>query len=397
MTQNAGTASFNRLFGGGALQRPAHDVPNLRAHRAINLDARAGRDEVRGVVEGGAKSAGSSGSPPKLSRGLDKRLGAARRFGFRAGQAGSGGFDARQRAIVKLHFFGHGGGGAAALGAHARYVARDAARGPDGERTVDVDAPSRDGDTEARTRAHAAYLEREKGSPFYDALENQVDGAARAAVWAREDKRHFRIILAAERGEDLKDLRAYTRKVMARAEAALGTRLDWVAVDHYDTDNAHTHIILRGRRGDGRVLIIPRDFVQHGFRNAARDVATDRLGERTRADERLALMRETRAHRPTRLDALLAPQIDAEGRLRIADIRAQSPDLQRALKARARELERLGMAGQVRRNVLIFRSTWRAELSAMEMHLDVRKQIMRARTPERLNLPKTPRRGMLGR
>ena len=31
---------------------------------------------------------------------------------------------------------------------------------------------------------------------------------------------------------DLEDLRAFTRDLMARAERDLGTRLDWVAVDH---------------------------------------------------------------------------------------------------------------------------------------------------------------------
>ncbi len=58
-----------------------------------------------------------------------------------------------------------------------------------------------------------------------------MDGAARAADWAARDKRHFRIILAPERGELIADLPAFTREVMARAEAQLGTKLQWIAVD----------------------------------------------------------------------------------------------------------------------------------------------------------------------
>ena len=82
-------------------------------------------DELRGKI--GAAS-GNAPAPARLSRGLDKRLGGARRFGFRVGSAGrSHAFDARQRAIVKIHYFGHGGGGGAALKAHARYVARETA------------------------------------------------------------------------------------------------------------------------------------------------------------------------------------------------------------------------------------------------------------------------------
>ncbi len=43
------------------------------------------------------------------------------------------------------------------------------------------------------------------------------------------------------------DLRTYTRHLMQRMEADLGTRLDWVAVDHWNTDNPHTHVVLRGK------------------------------------------------------------------------------------------------------------------------------------------------------
>ena len=153
-----------------------------------------------------------------------------------------------------------------------------------------------------------------------------------------------------------------------------------------------THIVLRGRRADGRALVIPRDFVQHGFREAARDAATDRLGLRTRADERLALSREVRAHRPTRLDALLARHIEPNGEVRIARIAAPNGDgaLTNAMKARARELQRLGLASAPRRNVLSFQSDWRARLTAMELHLDIRKRIVLERTLQQ----RTPDKGL---
>jgi hypothetical protein len=67
----------------------------------------------------------------------------------------------------------------------------------------------------------------------------------------------------------------------------------------------------------------------------------------------------------------------------------RDPALANALKARARELVRLGLASETRRNVFRFRETWRAQLAAMELHLDVRKQVMRqralqSRTPSKL-------------
>ncbi|MBL8552234.1 MAG: relaxase/mobilization nuclease domain-containing protein [Hyphomonadaceae bacterium] len=373
-------ATFNRFLRGGALTRPVASEPDLRPHRVMRLDAAPDDDDLRGRVQRARKSGGAGA---KLSNRLDSRLGAARRFGFRAREGlEQGAFDMRQRAVVKIHYFGHGGGGAAALKAHVRYVARDAAARDAGLDPAGLQQRERAAEA-ARAEAHAAYLSRDGArAVFYDAAASQVDGARRAAAWAQSDRRHFRIILAPEKGAELGDLKPFVRDVMARAERALNARLEWIAVDHWDTDNPHTHIILRGRRGDGRPLIVPADFVKHGFRNLARDAATDRLGERTRTDDRLALERECRAQRPTRLDALIARQLEPDGSVRLADLRApdRDPVMDNALKRRARELQRLGLASETRRNVLRFRADWRDRLAAMEVHLDIRKQIVRART-----------------
>ncbi|MFT3727885.1 MAG: hypothetical protein QM759_08695 [Terricaulis sp.] len=275
---------------------------------------------------------------------------------------------------MKVHYFGHGGGGGgAALRAHARYVAREAAALDPG-----------DGNLADEPKSHAAYLNRGGRARFYDGASDDVDGAGLAAAWARSDQRHFRIILAPEGGAELGDLRAYTREVMARAAAALDAPITWVAVDHWDTDNPHTHIILRGRAASGRNLILPRDFVKAGMRELARDIATERLGARTPDDARRALQREARAHRLTRLDALLAQRLDDDGRLRLSGVRSSNgADVENALKTRARELQRLGLAHEVRRNVLHFTDDWRDRLRAMEAHLDIRKRLVNERASQR--------------
>lgn len=349
----------------------------LRIARPIDAESLVGRHEGRG----------RSGGESTLSSQLQKRIGSSRKAAKGFGKAGKFKFDPRQRAIVKIHYFGHGGGGAPALGAHARYVARDAAaRAPSAPPLPGDEAHAADpNQSEAKAKAHARYLERGAGPPvFYDALSDSLDGGARAAEWAREDRRHFRIILSAENGSRLGDLKSYTREVMRRAETALGTQLTWIAVDHWDTDNPHTHIILRGRHEDGRDLVIPRAYVSHGFRSAAQDVATERLGPRGREDARLALDRETRAHRPSRLDRMIEVQLDARGRVRAAHLQApdRSPELSDALKARAHELKRLGLATEVGRNIFQFEPGWRDGLKAMELHLDIRKALVRARTQD---------------
>ena len=348
---------------------------SLGVTRALNADMLEGKRDGRAKSSAGATRAG-------YGKKLASLIGSSRKIAKSTSSQGAhGGFDPRQRAIVKIHYFSHAGGGGAALRAHARYVARDAAA----RASKPADTPEAEPSTpeaESKARAHTRYLEREgAGSVFYDAAVDAVDGGERAASWARSDRRHFRLILAPENGTKLGDLKAYTREVMRRAELALGSRLEWVAVDHWDTDNPHTHIILRGVRDDGRDLIIPREFVQHGFRSVARDVATERLGNRTREDDRLALHREVRAHRPTRLDHWIADQLDKDGHVRIADLRAPNgdPAATDAIKGRAHELRRLGLATEVRRNVLQFAPNWRDGLKALELHLDIRKALMQSR------------------
>jgi type IV secretory pathway VirD2 relaxase len=353
--------SFNQLFGGGALQRDGLAQPKLSPRRLFDRRTVEDANELRGKVQ---SARGAPNAPARFSKGLDQRLGNARRVGFRKPAKPTAGFDLRQRAVVKVHYFTHAGGGGAALGAHTRYVAREAAA---------LDAPA--------IAASRSAENADKRNVFYSADLDRVDGAALTGEWAMKDRRHFRIILAAEMGADLKDLKAYTREVMARADAALGARLSWVAVDHWDTDNPHTHIILRGRTADGRALFLPKDFIKQGFRDIAREVATERLGVRTRDKERVALAREARAHRPSRLDAHLERRLDAEGRLRIAGLSSPGgdPSLTAALKLRAKELARLGLAQTTVRNVLHFESDWRDRLKAMEIHLDIRKRVVAQR------------------
>ena len=375
---------------------------------------RKDKDEVRGKIGGARSGGGSSASANTLSRLIDKRTPLRRHFG--AGGDGHGpqpslSFDQRQRAVVKVHYFNHAGGGGAALKAHARYVARDAAArdGPpegvaNNERAQDGrDTPEHD--AQARAKAHAAYLARDSAasSVFYDARADGVDGTARAEAWALSDRRHFRIILSPEEGAKLHDLPSYTREVMARAEAVLGTKLAWVAVDHHDTDNPHTHIIVRGRRSNGQDLVLPKDFVKFGFRGLTRDVATEWLGPRTAADERLALEREVIRHAPTRLDRMIAAQLPEDLTVRLSRLQAPDgdPTMTQALKGRARELERMGLAWEVKRNTLAFEPNWRDQLKAMELHLDVRKRVVQERTlrkqAELERVAKQLGRGLLGR
>ena len=348
----------------------------MRGQRQLS---RSDRELLEGEIGRGRRSGQGAGSGAKAPSVRQDRADEAGRQG---GGPGTGRApDLRQQAMIKIHYFNHAGGGGGALAAHARYVARDAARPEDREVGI-AEEPvfERREEAQSEARAHADYLARgeQERRAFYDREHESVDGGARAAEWAKSDKRHFRLILSAERGDEIGDLPAYTREVMARAEVQLGTRLSWVAADHHDTGHSHTHIILRGRRANGQDLVIPKDFIRHGFRNIARDVATEWLGARTRDQAREALDREVMRHAPTRLDRMIADQLPEEGSVRVSRLSSPNGDraVTRALRARARELAGMRLAAETKRGVLAFEPDWQGRLKAMELHLDIRKRLL---------------------
>lgn len=164
------------------------------------------------------------------------------------------------------------------------------------------------------TQTHLRYIERdgvsrdgERGQAYGPATD-EADLAA-FEERGRGDRHQFRFIMAPEDADLMDELRPYTRELMTRMEADLGTRLDWVAVDHWDTDNPHTHIVLRGKDQMGKDLVIARDYIAHGMRQRASELATEWLGPRTELEIRHSLAREVDQERWTGLDRQLQQEL----------------------------------------------------------------------------------------
>lgn len=325
------------------------------------------REPKEDLLRGRILRARTSGGGGAARLSLGKQLGAAlagKKVGRGAGPGrGSRPFavDGRQRVVAKVSFrshFARGGAGGGNLAAHASYLQRD-----------------------------GAEREGEKGR-FYDATQDDVrDAQERLQDWAEYDKRHFRITLAPESGARLVaedgHLKEFTRETMARMERDLGVRLDWMGIDHHNTDNPHTHVIVRGVRRDGAELILPREYVSHGLREAARDVATERIGARGREDERLRLDREAHARGYNRLDQAIEHELGKRSEILVQRLgKGRDPAFADAMKARARELARIGLAEETRRNVIRFERDWAERLQAMRA-IDVRRELARARLYEK--------------
>ena len=200
--------------------------------------------------------------------------------------------------------------------------------------------------------AHLRYLGRDgttrDGEPgrLFDA---QVD-AADAQMFANRcdnDRHHFRFIVSPDDATELADLKTFTRELMTQAERDLGTKLDWVAVDHWNTEHPHIHVLVRGRTDTGEDLVISRDYISRGLRARAAGMVTLELGPRTEIELRRSLDAQVDADRWTKLDRTLA----AEAHNDIVDLRpdpfAVHDPLRETKIGRMRKLERLGLAEPV--------------------------------------------------
>jgi type IV secretory pathway VirD2 relaxase len=202
--------------------------------------------------------------------------------------------------------------------------------------------------TAAPLAMHLRYLRREGVTRDGSVAEMfDRDGTADHAAFAQrceDDRHHFRFIVSPEDAASLANLRATTRELMVQAEADLGTKLDWVAVDHWNTDNPHVHILIRGVGDDGRDLVIDPDYMTRGLRQRAEAMVSLELGPRTPEELAASLDREIKADRWTTLDRALQKQIGDDG---LVDLRPEASGQQRVpqrLIGRVQHLQRLGLA-----------------------------------------------------
>jgi type IV secretory pathway VirD2 relaxase len=135
-------------------------------------------------------------------------------------------------------------------------------------------------------RAHLRYIQRDgvtrdgQPGPLYSAGDDVGDG--RAFLERCDGDRHqFRFIVSAEDADQYQDLKSFVRRLMTQMEADLATRLDWVAVDHFNTGHPHTHIMLHGKDDRDQNLVIACEYIGQGIRERAAELVTLDLGPRT--------------------------------------------------------------------------------------------------------------------
>ena len=164
--------------------------------------------------------------------------------------------------------------------------------------------------------AHAKYLSRPgaqqelaKGLGF-DSTREQIDMIAIVRAWEKSDELMWRFIVSPEAANRL-NLRDHVRELVGTMERDLGTRLEWIAIDHHNTDDEHVHLLVRGVRENGRTLKIDRDYLRSGVRMRSQEIATRELGPRTEREMLQAREQVVRREQWTEIDRALQRKSDA--------------------------------------------------------------------------------------
>lgn len=296
--------------------KSSDDDLRLRPGRIRSRGARGRPKTFFAEVLTAARKAGYVGKRLPSGRRVSLRrstFGRGRGVGLRGGLL----FNRSRRVVVKARVVRHSGRRfrSAALAAHVRYLRREGVT-RDGEKANLFDAHGDSTDEKS-------FVER-----------------------CREDRHHFRFIVSPEEATRMLDLKAFTRDLVADMERDLKTKLDWAAAEHWNTDNPHVHLLVRGKADDGQNLIISRDYISHGMRARAEELVTLELGHKNEREVRSELEREVLAERWTRLDRAMARQADDTG---LIDLRPSPDDqtdreLRRLMIGRLQRLERWSLA-----------------------------------------------------
>ncbi len=316
--------------------------PKLGKPRNRGLKAR--RRYAHEVLAAVNRAGGTRGHKSKFT---GSRIGRGGAMGaWLAGREQFGALRGR-RVIVKARVVKLGGKGLAGAQAHLRYIQRDGV--------------TREGE---HGQLYSAEQDRTDSKTFLDRAEG--------------DRHQFRFIVAPEDGIEYDDLKLFTRRLMAQMEKDLGTRLDWVATDHFNTGHPHVHIIVRGKDALGKDLILAKNYMTMGIRERAAELVTFDLGPRSDREIQLQLRVEMTAERFTSLDRqLLSLEKDNNGSLSplVKDAARQT-----LLTGRLKHLERLGLAEECSHGKWRLADDLQASLQRMGERGDILKTMHREMT-----------------
>ena len=292
------------------------------------------------------RQAGTTGLAATWSKGHIKP-GAMRR-GMGTGMRAAAGLIApgSRRVIVKARYTTISGGDFGAARAHLKYIQRDGV--------------TRDGEA----------------GQLYDASSSDADGMA-FLDRSETDPHQFRFIVSADDSASLADLKPFIRDLMLQMERDLDSKLDWVAVDHFNTGHPHTHIVIRGRDDRGEDLVMARSYIGHGVRARAQGLVTMQLGPESDLERLRKLNNEVAQERLTSLDRSLLIRAK-DGVLTLPASAEPNPALRSLRIGRLQTLQRLGLAEERQKGVWQLDAAAESKLRQLGERADKFKMMQRA-------------------
>jgi type IV secretory pathway VirD2 relaxase len=227
-------------------------------------------------------------------------------------------------------------------------------------------------------REHA-QKENEHGIGF-DADHDQIDMVAIADSWQKsDDPLLWRFIVSPEDSQQI-DLREFTRNLMTAMERDLGTKLEWIAIDHHPADeDDHIHVLLRGVRDDGKELRLDRDYLTTGIRELSQSLVEKELGPRSEHDMLVGRERGIKGKYWTELDRALQHRQDQD---RVVAYQG-TPWTQEGKDRMRQEVERLVFLEKIGLAQSLGESTWQlspdheSKLREMQRDHDILRRLAR--------------------
>lgn len=303
------------------------------------------------LARGGGRSARGRAKGYKGSR-HGRGAGVGRLLSVHRGQR-----DLHRRVIIKASIVRLAGKGAGGAAAHLRYLERD--------------GTTRDGEAGTLYGRDGTDIDRR-------AFHERCVG----------DRHQFRFIVSPEDGAEYEDLAPLTRRLMAQVERDLGTSLDWVAVDHFNTGHPHTHIVTRGKDDRGSDLVIAKDYLTSGMRQRAIELVDIDLGPRTVIEAEASLRSEVEQERFTSIDRALLRGMEED---RVVGVAGRGAFDQSLRAGRLAKLARLGLAEPIGGGGWRIEEGIEATLRRMGERDDIIRTMQRELTRARLDRALTDR------
>jgi type IV secretory pathway VirD2 relaxase len=231
--------------------------------------------------------------------------------------------------------------------------------------------------------AHARYLTREGAQRHqahgvgFDSATSSLDVVGTVRGWEKAgDELMWRLIVSPEDAAQL-DLQSHARDLVVAMERDLGTRLEWIGIDHNNTDNPHVHVLIRGVDERGQKLEIAPDYVQTGIRTRSREIVERTLGLRPEQEVMAAREKSIDQRRWTDLDWSIKQRTDQDSTVSYYGDSNSLSSRQRERYGqevrRLHTLERLGLASKRGEMTWELRDDWERELRRMQRSNDIQK------------------------